>query len=120
PSLLKRIDQECPNLSIRFAHESSRRVADKIVAYEIDVGFVVNPVKHPDLVYKKLGDDKVTFWKKRSLVNLPKRIFADGRREQVEQLLGAAYKKHFSDWQIVETNSLEVIRTLTAAGLGVG
>jgi len=120
PPLLRKIDAECPNLSLRFVHDYSRKITDKIVAYEVDVGFVVNPFKHPDLIYKKICDDKVTFWKKKSASKLPQRIFADGQRELVEQLLGSAFKSHFKEWKIVDSTSLEFIRTMVAAGLGVG
>jgi DNA-binding transcriptional LysR family regulator len=120
PPLLRKIDVECPNISIRFIHDFSRKITEKIVAYDVDIGFVVNPFKHPDLVYKKIGDDKVTFWKKVGISKIPKRIFADGQREQVEHLLGSAYKNHFKDWKIVDSTSLEVVRTMVAEGLGVG
>lgn len=120
PPLLKKIDIECPNLSIRFVHDFSRRITEKIVAFEVDIGFIVNPFKHPDLVFKKIGDDKVTFWRKKGATKIPKRIFADGQREQVEQLLGSTYKNNFKDWKIVDSTSLEVVRTMVAEGLGVG
>lgn len=120
PPLLKNIDLEHPNLSLRFVHDFSRKIIERIVAYEVDIGFVVNPFKHPDLVFKKIGDDRVAFWRKKLTPHLPRRIFADGQREEIEKLLGSTFKKHFQGWKIVDTSSLEVVRTLTAEGLGVG
>jgi DNA-binding transcriptional LysR family regulator len=120
PPLLRKIDQECPQIFLRFFHDFSRKITEKIVSFELDLGFVVNPYKHPDLVFKKIGDDRVTFWKTKLSNKIPKRIFANGQREQIEQLLGSAHKKYFHDWKIVDSTSLEVIRTLTAEGLGIG
>ncbi|MBS1969149.1 MAG: LysR family transcriptional regulator [Bdellovibrionales bacterium] len=120
PRLLKNLEKEAPKLHVKFVHDFSRKITEKVVSYEVDMGYVVNPAKHPDLVFKKLGDDRVTFWKKKGAENLPKRIFADGSRAQTEDLLGKTMKKHFGDWKIVESTSLELIRTLTSQGLGVG
>lgn len=120
PPLLQNLDSFAPNISIRFVHDFSRKITERILAFELDLGYVVNPSRHPDLVFKKIGNDQVTFYKAKHKQNIPKRIFADGQREQVESLLGLAFKRHFSDWRIVDSSSLEVVRTLTARGLGVG
>lgn len=120
PSLLRNLQREAPKLRIHFLHDSSRRITEKVVSYEVDIGYVVNPTKHLDLVLKKLGDDRVTFWQKKGATALPKRIFADGQREQVEELLGKTYQKHFREWKIVQSTSLEVVRTLVSQGLGIG
>lgn len=118
PPLLERIGAEAPGLRLKVMHESSRRVTEAVVALGCDVGFVVNPARHPDLVLKKIGGDRVTFWARKGRV--PRRIFADRSREQIEQLLGRAFVKHFADWEVVSTTSLELIRTLAQSGLGVG
>lgn len=119
PPLLTNLNQ-APGIKVNFVHDFSRKITEKVISYEIDIGYVVNPIKHLDLVFKKLGDDRVTFWKKKNAKDLPKRIFADFRRSQVEDLLGKTFHKHFSDWVVVESASLELIRTLTSQGLGIG
>jgi DNA-binding transcriptional LysR family regulator len=120
PPLLRSLAREAPGISVNFLHDMSRKITERVVSYEVDIGYVVNPAKHPDLVFKKIGGDRVTFWSKRGAKNLPKRIFADSQRAQVEDLLGKTFRRHFSDWQLVQSSSLEVVRTLTAQGLGVG
>lgn len=120
PRLLQNLGREAPGLAVNFVHDFSRRITEKVVTYDVDIGYVVNPAKHPDLVFKKMGDDQVTFWRKRGAKELPKRIFADGSRAQVEELLGKTFLKHFADWKIVQSSSLEVVRTLTSQGLGIG
>jgi DNA-binding transcriptional LysR family regulator len=120
PILLKRISEEAPKIEVKLTHEMSRRITEGIVSYEIDLGYVVNPPLHPDLVLRKIGDDRVTFWKKRGLTEIPKRIFGDGSREQIEDLLGQTFKKYFKGWSFVSTPSLELIRSLTSRGAGIG
>jgi DNA-binding transcriptional LysR family regulator len=120
PRLLRNLAREAPGINVSFMHDFSRKITERVVSYEVDIGYVVNPAKHPDLVFKKIGNDRVTFWSKGGVKNLPKRIFADSQRAQVEELLGKTFQRHFSDWRLVQSSSLEVVRTLTAQGLGLG
>lgn len=120
PPLLLNLEKEAPQISVNFEHDYSRKILEKVVSKEVDIGFVVNPFKHPDLVFKKLGNDKVTFWIKKGLSKTPNYLFADFKRAQVESLLGKTYEKHFHNWHLVETSSLELVRVLTKKGLGVG
>ena len=90
-----------------------------MIHYEIDLGFVVNPVRHRDLVLKKIGSDRVGFW--RAVGAQPgNRIFADANLTQVQELLGKKMSARFKHWQVVETPSLELIRSLVASGAGIG
>jgi len=58
PALLLRY----PELEIGLVHDLSRRVTEQVISGNIDVGIVVNPVSHPDLVVQVLCADEVTFW----------------------------------------------------------
>jgi len=120
PSLLKNINESAPRIELSLIHDFSRKVTEGIISYQIDLGYVVNPMKHPDLVLKKIGDDRVMFWKKRGLSQIPKRIFADVDQAQIEGRLGKAYKGFFKDWGLAQSSSLELIRTLTLSGQGIG
>jgi DNA-binding transcriptional LysR family regulator len=120
PRFLRNLSDEAPKIGIKLVHDFSRRITEAIVSYDIDIGYVVNPPRHPDLVLKKLGNDKVTFWKKRGVQNLPKRLFGDGSRAQIEELLGKTFHKYFQGWTFVSSSSLELIRTIANNGLGVG
>jgi DNA-binding transcriptional LysR family regulator len=120
PTLLERMHARAPNIEINLVHDFSRKVTEGIVSYNIDLGYVVNPPKHPDLVLKKIGHDRVTFWKKKGAGPLPKRIFADRTQQQIEQLLGKTYRKEFQEWTLVQSTSLELIRTMTHSGQGIG
>jgi Flp pilus assembly protein TadD len=53
---------EFPALELNLQHDLSRRVTEAVVSLRVDIGIVVNPAPHPDLVLRKLCTDEVTFW----------------------------------------------------------
>lgn len=120
PRLLKNLNESAPKIELELIHDFSRRITEAIVSYQVDLGYVVNPVRHPDLVLKKIGNDRVMFWKKKGLSNIPNRIFTDGTLEQFKTRLGRAYAERFGDWGLISSPSLELIRTLTLSGQGIG
>ena len=120
PKFLDHLYAQAPGIEVELIHDFSRKITEGVVSYNIDIGFVVNPVRHPDLVLKKLGDDRVLFWKKRGSGSLPKRIFADKNLIQMQEILGKTHSKEFKDWALISTSSLELIRTLTLSGQGIG
>jgi len=120
PNFFDRLNKETPGISIDLVHDFSRKLTEQIVSYTLDLGFVVNPARHPDLVLKKVGEDRVLFWKRRGAMNLPKRIFADVNLIQMQDILGKTHSKELKGWDLVSTSSLELIRTLTLSGQGIG
>lgn len=120
PRLFQNLAGQAPKISISLVHDFSRKITENIVSYTVDLGYVVNPPRHPDLVLKKIGNDRVTFWKKKGATALPKKIFADGSRAQVEELLGKTFNKNFQGWSFISCSSLELIRTLTREEQGIG
>lgn len=120
PKFLDHLHQQAPGIEIELVHDFSRKITEGVVSYHIDIGFVVNPTRHPDLVLKKLGDDKVLFWKKRGISHLPRRILADVNLLQMQEILSKTHSKEFRDWSLISTPSLELIRTLTLSGQGIG
>jgi DNA-binding transcriptional LysR family regulator len=120
PLLLDALESLAPLIDVKLVHDSSRKITDGLVSYQIDLGYVVNPSRHRDLVLRKIGNDRVTFWKAIGRHPMPRKIFADRSREQVEKLLGRAFRKHFHDWSVISCSSLELVRTLVRLGHGVG
>lgn len=119
PKLLKNLE-ETPGIAIELVHDFSRKITESIISFNLDIGFVVNPIRHPDLVLKKLGEDQVCFWRKKGADTLPKRIFADLNLIQIQNLLEKTQFEEFKGWDLISTNSLELIRTLTLSGSGIG
>lgn len=120
PGLLGRIHNEAPGIEIELVHDVSRKITEGVISYQIDLGFVVNPVRHPDLVLKSIGGDTVRFWKKRGITQIPKRIISDTNLIQIQEILGKAHAKEFKDWKLISTSSLELARTLILSGQGIG
>lgn len=111
-----------PEFEIQFKHDLSRKILEGIVNFSIDVGIVVNPVKHPDLVLYKLQDDEVGFWsadnKNHSTKNTV--IICDPDLIQTQWLLKRLKKYSIQPLRMITSNNLEVIAKLTAYGNGMG
>ena len=120
PRFFESLQKNAPGIEIDLIHDFSRKITERVVSFEIDLGFVVNPVRHPDLVLRKMGDDRVLFWRAKGAGSIPKKIFADVNLAQIQDILGKTHAKEFKDWKLINTNSLELIRTLTLAGQGIG
>lgn len=120
PKLFKQLLVKAPQIQLELHHDSSRKILEGIVSYKIDFGYVVNPFRHPDLVQKKIGEDKVIFWKQKKCENIPKILFAYENSSQVEAILNKNLNKYFVGWKVVFSSNLELIRALTKDGLGVG
>jgi DNA-binding transcriptional LysR family regulator len=120
PRFLDQLQQHAPEVEIELIHDFSRRITERVVSYEIDLGFVVNPVRHPDLTLKKLGDDRVLFWRSEKHRDTPRNIFGDLNLSQTQDLLSKTQAKYFKDWKLTNSSSLELIRTLVLTGQGVG
>lgn len=120
PRFFENLSREAPEIEIDLIHDFSRKITEQVISYEIELGFVVNPVRHLDLVLKKLGEDKISFWKKKGLLQVPRRVFADSNLKQVEMLLAKTSGRDFKNWKFVQTSSLELARELTAEGMGIG
>ncbi|MEK6553945.1 MAG: LysR family transcriptional regulator [Bdellovibrionota bacterium] len=119
PPFLKGVEQHAPKLEFELVHNSSAKITEKLIAYEVDFAFVINPYHHPDLILYKICNDQFTFWKKKGLKNPPQRLFYNVNINQTE-LIMKKMKGKFDGWAQVNSASLEVIRAITIEGLGVG
>jgi DNA-binding transcriptional LysR family regulator len=115
-----------PKLEIQLKHDLSRNISEEVINCSIDLGFIVNPIKHPDLIIQKLYTDKVTFWHATKqpytqqldsdnaiLILHPELIQTQWLLKRINRL-GIKFKR------ILTSTSLEVIANLTANGCGVG
>lgn len=105
---------EFSELEISIVHGLSREILEMVVSRKVDVGLVINPLRHNDLVLKKLCTDKVGFWigaggDKNVLIH-------DPNLSQTQVLLR---KNHPFD-KSISSSSLEVIGELVESGCGVG
>lgn len=110
---------EYPDLEFSLEHDFSRKITESVISLKLDLGIVVNPVQHPDLVIKKLCKDEVTFWKSEKLEpSLQKVLIADQNLIQTQALLQKV-KKDRKFEKFITTSSLEVARELAQSGAGV-
>jgi DNA-binding transcriptional LysR family regulator len=120
PTLLEKMNVQAPGIELELFHDFSRKIVERIVTFELDLAYVVNPIRHPELVLVKLGEDRISFWNRRGIKNPPTRLLADANRAEIEPLLGRVRARTFGDFTLLQTSSLELIRTLTLDGQGVG
>lgn len=127
PQFLPKLLERYPKLSINLKHGLSRKITEEVVRLNTDIGIVVNPFKHPDLIIRKLFEDEVTFWvqsgKKGVIQNLNSTdaaVVCDLELTQTQTLLKRIKKLNISTHRIITTVSLEVVASLTAHGAGIG
>lgn len=126
PCILPDLLEKHPQLEIKLKHDISRKLPEQIINFTIDIGIVVNPIKHPDLVIKKLDDDKFTLWQGTSQrqiqdINSDRTlIICDPELTQTQIILKQLRKQGMNYSRILPTSSLEVIGDLTARGCGLG
>jgi LysR family transcriptional regulator, cell division regulator len=115
-----------PKLELHLKHDISRKITEKVINLSIDIGIVVNPWKHPDLIIRKLCDDEVTFWGskgQRGIQNIDSEqavIICDPDLIQTQWLLKQMKQSGINSERIVTSNSLEAVASLTAKGCGLG
>lgn len=116
-----------PQLEVKLKHDLSRKILEGVINLSIDLGIIVNPVKHPDLILHKLYDDKITLWQTTEARNANQDfqsghavIICDPELTQTQALLKKLHKIGFKYRRMITTSSLEVIASLTAHGGGIG
>lgn len=120
PQFLPETLKAFPNLEFSLEHDFSRKITESVISLKLDLGIVVNPVQHPDLVIKKLAKDEVTFWRKEKLASeLQKVLIADNQLVQSQTLLRKLKKNAPVFEKYLTTSSLELARDLALAGAGV-
>jgi len=124
---LPQLMADYPKLEINIKHDLSRRILEGIINLSIDIGIIVNPVRHPDLIIQKLSDDTVTFWHSSAHKNTQQKlasgdavIICDPELMQTQWLLKNMQKNGFKYRRLLTSCSLEVIANLTAHGAGIG
>jgi DNA-binding transcriptional LysR family regulator len=114
--VIPQLIQQYPKVEISLHHDLSRKIVDQVVNFELLLGLVINPIKHPDLILKKILTDEVHVWEsshcqKDVLIIHPDLI-------QTQSLLKKIKKTHIQFTRIITSNNLEVITTLALKGTG--
>jgi DNA-binding transcriptional LysR family regulator len=108
-----------PLIDFDIDHELSSKINQRIIDLELDLGIVVNPISHPDLVITKLFTDEVCLWQKEKN-SQPTTLICDKNLKQSQDLIKQLTKKKINFDKIITCSSLENITNLVDAGVGIG
>lgn len=118
--LLPEMMAKYPHLNITLRHDLSRKVAEDVISMKTDIGVVVNPAQHPDLIIHPLCKDEVTLWVPEAGAQNNHVLICDPDLLQSQSLLKDLKKRSMLFDRTVSSGSLEVIADLTANGCGTG
>ncbi len=117
PELLK----QHPKLEIELYHDLSRKICEQVISFELDMGIVVNPVSHPDLVIKEICQDTIQFWMSPQTKTVNTSVLiCNPQLLQTQDLLQRMRKKKIEFSRVIHSSSLTVIADLVSMGTGVG
>lgn len=116
---LKKLVDDYPLLEIQLRHDLSRRITEQVISQNIDLGIVINPVPHPDLIIKEIVLDRVCFWSKEKDPKVNQILICDPDLLQSQELLKKIPKNRQFKRTLASSN-LELIRELVAQGVGIG
>jgi LysR family transcriptional regulator, cell division regulator len=120
PLFMKKFIDDFPEVEVRLVHDLSRKIAEGVISQQIDVGLVINPVAHPDLIVRKLATDRVTFWRSKNFRKTHGRnLIGDPDLVQTQALLRKGSKTVGSELRLLPTSNLEIARELCALGIGI-
>jgi DNA-binding transcriptional LysR family regulator len=119
--ILRELFNQYPLLDLQLRHDLSRRITEQVISQKIDLGIVINPVPHPDLIIKELSQDRVCFWSSRK--DNPRAseqvLICDPDLLQSQELMRKIPKnKQFK--RMLHTGNLELVREMVASGAGIG
>lgn len=126
PGVLPRVLKNYQELDIRLVHNHSTKITEDIINFKLDMGVVINPVQHPDLIIKKLGEDTVQLWrgKSKNVNNDPLSgkavLICDEQLLQTQSLLKQLKKQRIQYSRVIKSSNLELITKLTIEGAGIG
>jgi DNA-binding transcriptional LysR family regulator len=119
PLFLPELLKKHADLEIGLHHDLSRAITQKVLALELDLGIVVNPVSHPDLVMKSVAKDTVTLWQSKRLKN-DDVLIGEPSLVQTQTIMAKIKRQGFKFKRMIESSNLEVIASMVNAGCGVG
>ncbi len=117
--------EQYPKLNIKLIHDLSRKINEDIISFRVDLGIVVNPTPHPDLILQKLGTDEVCFWRSQALtknndLNENPILICDELLIQTQDLKRKMKKSGLKFNRTISSTSLEVITQMVSCGAGIG
>lgn len=109
-----------PQLNLTLKHDLSRRITEDVISMKVDIGIVVNPVHHPDLVILPLCKDEFTLWRSAQKMETEDVLICDPDLAQAQTLMKKLGSQGIKISRVMTSGNLEVIADLTAHGAGYG
>lgn len=115
-----------PGLEISLVHGLSREITEEVISFKLDIGLVINPVMHPELVIKQIGQDQVSLWVSCDKSPLQDPFSGQGvlaydpDLAQSQYLLRKFAKIGMTFARTITTSSLEVLTAIVASGAAAG
>lgn len=116
-NLMKQLSQKFPKTSLQLSHARSLEIQSLVQDGSVDFAVIVNPIKNPDLIIKKICDDKICIWKSSGKEIKKDQLIADMGLTQTQSILRSWPN---SPTQFISTNDFHTIGSLTTSGLGYG
>lgn len=114
---IPRLLDEYAKIKFQFHFDLSRRITEQVVSSKTDIGVVVNPVRHPELVIIPLFQDEVSFWSLNGKEYST--LICDAELLQTQSLL--KNKKALGEIdRIISCPNLEIITLLTSSAHAMG
>jgi DNA-binding transcriptional LysR family regulator len=120
PDVFAQWTRNYPALEIKLVHDLSRKILDQVVSNQVDIGIIVNPKSHPDLIIKNVCKDEVTFFSNPSIKTSETTFIGDENLMQTQDLLRKLKKINKKVERFIATSSLEMTAALTVSGAGIG
>lgn len=119
--LLSNLMTEFPSLEINLKHELTYKIIEDIIQGHLDIGFVVDPTKHPDIILNKIMDIEFTLWSAQKNVDLKNinsetTIVCNSDLPQTQYLLREIRKVKNINLRLSTTNQLESVATMAING----
>lgn len=124
--VLPRLVRENPEVQISIHNGLSRTVLEDVLRLSVDLGIVVNPARHQELVIRPLCRDEVRFWSaarpsaQQDLLGGDPVVILDPSLFQAQKILQGLQRAGVTTMRTIECGNLETIVELTARGAGLG
>ncbi len=119
--ILPKVLVDNPELEISLVHDLSRKITEGILSLKIDMGVVVNPHRHPDLILRKLCEDEVTLWQSKKIKPENEKILiCEPDLLQSQDILRKLKRKKVEFSRTITSPNLDVVASMVAEGVGVG
>ena len=108
-----------PKLELSIIHDHSKGITQKVIDLEVDIALAVNPIRHPDLIIKKIFTDEVSLWRSSKCVD-SEVLICDPSLVQSTTIMKKLKKNAVNFRRVISSSSLENIVNLCESGAGIG